>query len=205
MMNPLFSLADRLLASSRQMKAEQFAELAPKKGDIIFLGDSITEGGLWSEWLPSLPVRNRGIDGDTTSGVLARTRVAMGQEPAAVVLLIGTNDLSLGVPIAGIAANVRSIVRAVRDQSPSTHVIIQSVMPRTPRRRRSLGSLNALLQAVANDEGAEWLDLWPALQTPDGTLQPSMTADHLHLNGQGYRAWLTLLQPRLEQLAQSRA
>ena len=205
MMNPLFSLADRLLASSRQMKAEQFAELAPKKGDIIFLGDSITEGGLWSEWLPSLPVRNRGIDGDTTSGVLPRTRVAMGQEPAAVVLLIGTNDLSLGVPIAGIAANVRSIVRAVRDQSPSTHVIIQSVMPRTPRRRRSLGSLNALLQAVANDEGAEWLDLWPALQTPDGTLQPSMTADHLHLNGQGYRAWLTLLQPRLEQLAQSRA
>ena len=205
MMNPLFSLADRLLASSRQMKAEQFAELAPKKGDIIFLGDSITEGGLWSEWLPSLPVRNRGIDGDTTSGVLARTRVAMGQEPAAVVLLIGTNDLSLGVPISGIAANVRSIVREVRDQSPSTHVILQSVMPRTPRRRRRLGSLNALLQVVANEEGAEWLDLWPALQTPEGTLQPSMTADHLHLNGQGYRAWLTLLQPRLEQLAQSRA
>ncbi len=152
--------------------------------------------------MPSLPVRNRGIDGDTTSGVLARTRTAIGQGPSAVVLLIGTNDVSLGVPLSTIAANVRSIVREILDQSPSTRVIVQSVMPRTPRRRRSLESLNSQLQTVAREEGADWLDLWPALQSPDGTLLPALTADHLHLNGHGYRAWLSLLQPRLEAIAQ---
>ena len=42
-------------------------------GDIVFLGNSITQGGKnWSEKLDYPNIRNRGIGGDVTDGVLAR-------------------------------------------------------------------------------------------------------------------------------------
>ena len=58
----------------------QFEELAVTPGDTVFLGDSITEGGSWHELFPDSSVRNRGIGGDVTAGVLARIdQVRLGQ------------------------------------------------------------------------------------------------------------------------------
>jgi len=39
---------------------------------VLFLGDSITEQGMWHEWLPEVPTLNRGIGGDTVHEVQAR-------------------------------------------------------------------------------------------------------------------------------------
>src|SRR5689334_3155831 len=50
----------------------QFDVLADKKNGIVFLGDSITEGGHWSEIFGNGDIQNRGIGGDTTQDVLDR-------------------------------------------------------------------------------------------------------------------------------------
>jgi hypothetical protein len=50
----------------------QFEFLTERKGGIVFLGDSITEGGHWSEIFGNGAVLNRGIGGDTTQDVLDR-------------------------------------------------------------------------------------------------------------------------------------
>lgn len=42
------------------------------KDKIVFIGDSITDGGEWNELLGRNDVVNRGIIGDTTNGVLNR-------------------------------------------------------------------------------------------------------------------------------------
>jgi lysophospholipase L1-like esterase len=62
----------------------------------VFLGDSITQG--WNDLasaFPDMKVANRGINGgDTTRGVLIRLQDdVLSLDPAAIVLLIGTNDL----------------------------------------------------------------------------------------------------------------
>ena len=44
-------------------------------------------------------------------------------------------------------------------------------------------------------EQVRYLDLWPALATTEGALKPEMTDDSLHLNGNGYRAWVDVLRP----------
>src|SRR5919107_3626071 len=68
----------------------------PDRGAVVFLGDSITQGwggGLGAAF-PGVKIANRGISGDTTRGVLIRLQEdVLALEPAAVVLLIGTNDL----------------------------------------------------------------------------------------------------------------
>jgi hypothetical protein len=102
----------RLLGPGQRMRASQFATLGATPGHIVFLGDSITQGGLWPEWFPGVPVLNRGIDGETSEDLLRRVDSAV-RDPRAVFLLIGTNDLSIGFSLQRITGNVRALLAAI--------------------------------------------------------------------------------------------
>ncbi len=190
----------RFLKPGREMKASQFQELHPRPGGVVFLGDSITEGGLWHEWFPDVAVVNRGIDGDTTAGVLARLDSALTGPPAALFLLIGTNDLTMRAKPEEIAARVENIIDAIHEAAPDTRVVLQSVMPRNTRFHAKLRTLNDMYRRVAVERDVEFIDLWPALSTNDGTLRPEFTLDDLHLGGAGYRAWVGVLRPHVDRL-----
>lgn len=77
-------------------RATLFETLPTSKSDIIFLGNSITNGGEWAELLGNPHAKNRGISGDTTQGVLDRLSTITKGKPSKIFLLIGTNDLSRG-------------------------------------------------------------------------------------------------------------
>ncbi|MEW9870791.1 GDSL-type esterase/lipase family protein [Arthrobacter sp. HS15c] len=191
-------VADRQTGISKRMRGSQFNELTVLPGDVVFLGDSITEGGEWHEWFSGVSVRNRGIGGDTTGEVLARLGSATTYGAAAIFLLIGTNDVTLSVPRDEIVANVRSILRGLRAVSDETPVFLQSVMPRQKRLCGRVRELNRDLERVAAEEGAAWIDLWPALSTSDGALNPDFSWDGIHLNGLGYATWARVLHPQID-------
>ena len=103
--------------------------------DIVFLGNSITESGKdWSKRLNYPNIRNRGIGGDVTDGVLARLDEIIYFKPKAVFLLIGINDLwnnnSPDNPSAEyIANNIIKISQVINAQTPKTKIYIQTVLP----------------------------------------------------------------------------
>lgn len=176
------------IALSYERWTSQFEHLEIQTGDVVFLGDSITEGGAWEELFPGVPVRNRGIGGDTTSGVLDRLHQVSEGRPGKVFLKIGTNDLFLGVPEADIAANVGRIVAELK--SAGTQVYVQSVLPRQAEYREAVERLNEELQAVAAESGAVWVDLYPHfLDGADGSIRDDLANDELHLLGDGYLLW----------------
>ena len=49
-----------------------FESLPTSENDIIFLGNSITDGGEWNELFQNANCKNRGISADVTEGVLNR-------------------------------------------------------------------------------------------------------------------------------------
>ena len=51
-----------------------FEKLPVTSKDIVFLGNSITDGGEWNELLANPRVKNRGISGDRSSWMLDRSR-----------------------------------------------------------------------------------------------------------------------------------
>jgi hypothetical protein len=185
----------RLLGPGQRMRASQFATLGATPGHIVFLGDSITQGGLWPEWFPGVPVLNRGIDGETSEDLLRRVDSAV-RDPRAVFLLIGTNDLSIGFSLQRITGNVRALLAAIERRAPGTPVVVQSVMPRTRRFRDDLRLLNRAYRQLVDRSGenAQYLDLWPALADENGDLRSEFTEDGLHLNGAGYAAWVGVLR-----------
>ena len=194
-------LSSALMRSQQEHRRQQFAEVGAPPGRIVFLGDSISEFGLWEEWFTGLPVLNRGIGGETSGQVLARLDTAI-NAPRAVFLLIGTNDLTAAVPEDDIVANVKSILRGIEQRAPGTPVYLQSVMPRSIDFRPEIQALNRRYRQLAESAAADvrYLDLWPLLSDEAGGLKKEYTLDRLHLNGAGYRAWADLLRPALESL-----
>lgn len=183
----------RLIEPQQRMRASQFEALPRPTADVVFLGDSITEYGLWNEWFPALSVANRGIGGDTSSGVLARMGTAIGTQRL-VSLLIGTNDLAAGRTPEAIAATVAAIVGAVTQTAPASSILINSVMPRARSYRDRVVELNGLLSSLAAAQGAAFLDLWPILSDGDGAIRAEYSFDRLHLTGAGYAAWVGALR-----------
>ncbi|GAA4983884.1 hypothetical protein GCM10023205_62250 [Yinghuangia aomiensis] len=207
-------LKQRMLAgmnAQMTMRATQFEQLPPPPGQVVFFGDSITEGGLWHEWFPGLPLVNRGIGGNTVDDLIARVDTAIA-DPAAVFVLVGTNDLDTSsvmelvfprgplLTVDEIAARMRILVAAIRERAPQAPLFVQSVMPRQAELAEMLGKLNTHYRHIAQGSGATYLDLWPALADESGGLRPDYTLDNLHLTGLGYAAWVEVLAPHVAAL-----
>ncbi len=178
----------------------------------VLLGDSIS---LWfpPDLLP--PERNwinQGISGDTTERLRARLNLLDPVQPQTIVIMIGINDLIRGTDDASILAHYREIVRYLRRTHPGTQVVVQSILPHAAEeatwegRDRLLAlpntrirALNQELMAIAQSEGAYYLDLYPLFANAQGNLKMGLSTDGLHLNSQGYWVWRAALQLYLRQ------
>src|SRR5215204_3668553 len=98
------------------LKVEQFRSFPNSSNDIIFLGNSITAGTDWMELLGRTDVRNRGISGDITFGILERLQEVTEGKPAKVFILIGINDISRNVPDSVIVSNYLKIVQRIKKE-----------------------------------------------------------------------------------------
>jgi lysophospholipase L1-like esterase len=166
----------------------------------VFLGDSITEAGRWTEWFPELETVNMGIAGETTDDVVARLPEVIDADPGTVVVLVGTNDIGRRRRSPEyIGRNIETILVELRKHLPHARIILQSVMPRTKDVSRSVHEINVHIRqfAAVATARAEWLDLWPVLADPEGSLSTKYSDDGLHLNEAGYQAWVEALRPVL--------
>jgi lysophospholipase L1-like esterase len=173
----------------------------PKR--VLFIGDSITEGGLWSDLFPDLPTSNRGIGGEATYDLLERLDSAV-NDPIAVSLMIGTNDLHgprKERENTKIADRTAEIIRRIRDLAPSAHVFVNSVLPRTVFFAAQIKELNECNREAAARHGATYVDLWPTFADAAGAIKPEYSRDNLHLTPAGYLAWTEVLRPHLAPFA----
>ncbi len=180
-------------------KVTLFNEYPVSAGDMVFLGDSITEGGEWSELFPNVTTKNRGIGGDITTGVLARLHQVTDGKPAAVFIKIGTNDLTHGPEERDTSyAQYREIVDRIQRESPDTKIYLQSLLPRNVEYREEVEAYNAEIQSIAEATGTTYVDLYSSFLAEDGSIRDEFSNDELHLHGAGYALWQQLINPYLE-------
>jgi lysophospholipase L1-like esterase len=168
-----------------------------KEGEIVFIGDSITElGGNWATRFNNAKVRNRGIAGDVTSGVLNRLKEIYYFKPAKVFILIGINDLFHNdLTPAIITNNIKQIVSVIQKNSPGTTIYVQTILPTanaSPSKER-IGAVNTLLKSMSTSEKLVLIDLHAHFAGSDGMMPSGMTTDGLHLNESGYQKWVNFI------------
>jgi len=111
---------DQSFPTFYQQRSSLFRVLPVTKNDIIFLGNSITNGNEWSELFGDQTIKNRGISGDVTAGVLNRLDEVTSRNPSKIFLLIGVNDLAAGRAPDSVAKNIFLIADRVHLESPGT-------------------------------------------------------------------------------------
>lgn len=162
-------------------------------GTVVFLGDSITDLCDLAVYYPGLNAVNRGISGDTTGGMLERlSRSVLALAPDIVLVQGGINDLFMDLSEDDIVSNIRAMVREIRAGQSHAGVIVQSLYPLSPAWGMSMNGavvrLNARLQALAEEEGCLYADVYAALADEKGALKEGYADDGLHPNVTGYRA-----------------
>jgi lysophospholipase L1-like esterase len=191
-------------------KHEKFVTIAKEgKTDLLFLGDSITEGwggrkDIWEKSFGAYRPANFGIGGDRTQHVLWRITSGEldGIKPKALVLMIGTNN-SGSDSAEDIASGIKKIVETIREKLPATKVLLLAVFPRGEKpgaAREKLGKVNESIAKLDDEKNVHYLDIGSKFVEADGTLTKEIMPDFLHLSAKGYQIWADAITPKLAEL-----
>lgn len=190
-------------------RSSHFEMLPVGSDDIVFLGDSQTNGCEWHELLGNPNVKNRGISSDVIQGFADRVQPIIDGRPAKLFILGGVNDISHDLTPDSIATAMRNLIVKVRRGTPATKVYLQSLLPidNSFRRYKAMTGkesviveTNKLLKKVAEETGATWIDLYSRMVDPaTGNMRKGLTNDGLHLLGAGYAVWRDAVLPYVEE------
>lgn len=181
--------------------------------DLLFLGDSITEGWLdagASIWKQRYAPRNAadfGIGGDETQHVLWRIEngAVDGLNPKVVVLLIGTNNLGNGGHDSqGTSEGIQCVVQSLCRKLPTSAILLLAVFPRDAQPgthfRREIERINQSLRPLDDGRLLRFLDINAQFLQSDGTISPAIMPDSLHLSTEAYGLWADAMEPLLQEM-----
>jgi sialate O-acetylesterase len=174
-------------------------------GDVVFLGNSITEGGNnWSAKLGVENVKNRGISGDITDGVLKRLDEITYFKPKAVFILIGINDLfnihyQKKIPSAEyVGNNILKIAKILSGKVPNTMLYIQTILPTDKEFiNENIIRVNKMINFHKKEGKYNVVDLYSQFTDESGFIKRELTYDGTHLNTVGYDLWVKQVKPFL--------
>jgi lysophospholipase L1-like esterase len=194
--------------SWRQMHEKLLEEAKKGNIDLLFLGDSITQGwhdnAVWKRFYGPRHTANFGIGGDRTEHVLWRLQHGEvdGIHPRVVVLMIGTNNSRDNTSVE-ISAGIRAIIDELRKRLPESKILLLGVFPRGEKPngfREKLDDVNEQISHLNDGKSVFYLNIGKAFLNPDGTISRDVMPDYLHLTAKGYRLWADAMEPTLWKL-----
>ena len=186
-------------------KLSMFELMPDQKKEVVWLGDSITDGGEWSELFPGITTLNRGISADNTFGILNRLYEIIKRKPAKIFLLLGINDIGRNIPDSIILRNYKHIADSIHIQLPHTKFYIQSILPTNnnytdfknhQNKTSHILFINEALKKLCSNPQTIFVDLYSHFTDEEGKLDKRFTNDGLHLTGTGYKKWKQVLQEK---------
>jgi len=219
--NPAATPRDsRLKQDYWKKRHESFVARAAKGDvDVLFLGDSITQGwegagkAVWADSFKGWKAANFGIGGDRTEDVLWRItggKELNGIDPKLAVIMIGTNNVGSN-SAEQIAGGVKAILDALHKAKPKTQVLLLGVFPRSGKAvlqtdtaatvlQPKIKQINDLISKFDDGKTVHYLDFGAKFLNDKGELPKALMPDYLHLSAAGYRIWADAIAKPVEAL-----
>ncbi len=186
---------------------EVFRKLPNDPGEIIFIGDSHTQNFELAEIFKDVRIKNRGINGDISKGVLLRLHEVTESQPLKVFIEVGINDILNGIAADSTKKNLSDIIRTIKSESPRTQIFVHSLFPTN---WNAYGTSNSVVPAVADinrfiedlsrQEHCTFINVYDDFSLNGRLHLMYDCGDSLHLNGQGYLRWSDKVRPYLQPL-----
>lgn len=208
----MFSLTAKADEPFRLHRYSSFKALpACQDGDIVFIGNSITNMMNWYEAFGSRQnIHGRGNSGGYTQEILDNLESMIAGNPSKVFLMIGTNDLGTVGDFyapALVAERIQKIIARTRTEAPNATVYYESILPslngsRTQAKTEETNNLVKAWIESRNDAQIVYVDLYSKLVASNGALnnttasqsETSYSYDGLHLTQKGYRIWMETIK-----------
>jgi len=194
---------------------DEFLKVAKAGGiDLLFLGDSITDGwrsagqAIWNKTFAPLKAANFGISGDRTEHVLWRLRNGEleGFQPKVSVVMIGTNN---GDSPGDVAQGIKTILNDIHDRHPRCKILLLGIFPRSEKatdgartKNEEVNKLISKFVTFAETRRVSYLDIGAKFLAADGTLPKDVMPDLLHPNEKGYQIWADAIIDKVKQMLQ---
>ncbi len=204
-------------AHDRFLLLNQRVKEAGASAELIFVGDSITEGWegngkeVWAKYYAPRHAVNLGIGSDHTQHVLWRLENGNvdGLKPKVAVVLIGVNN----VPDTNnsprmILEGVTAVVKTLREKLPDTKVLLLGIFPFREdfnvQRAKAL-EVNQALNKLDDGKAVFYMDIGYLFIQPDGKISKDIMRDFLHPTAKGYKIWAEAMEPKLAELLGEKA
>ena len=184
--------------------------------EVVFLGDSITQGLTGAEDRIAREGGERafdrrfgdhkaasfGLSGDRTEHLL--WRIEHGNfdaiDPRLIVLAIGVNNINTGRNSGeDTASGIEAVVRLLRQRAPQAEILLLGCFPTKAAgswERRQSEILHQRIAPLGDLPRVHYLDLRPLFLLPDSSLDPrTMRDDGVHITAAGYEAWRDAIEP----------
>jgi len=199
------------IAAWKQRHEKNLTRAKQGNADVVFLGDSITEGwgnnAAWKKYFEPLKSVNFGIGGDTTQNVLWRITNGEldGITPKLFVVMIGTNNFGLhNDKPADVAAGVKTIVDTLQKKVPTAKILLLGVFPRGQKPdtdfRKRITTLNEEISKLQDGKKVQYMDIKDKFLDKDGNLPKDLMPDFLHLSEKGYFLWAEAIEPTMKKM-----
>ncbi|SBS63654.1 SGNH/GDSL hydrolase family protein [Vibrio atlanticus] len=181
------------------MTSDNHRHFSPN-ADLVMFGDSITEWAPWADIFRDVSMVNRGLAGDTTTGMLRRIDTTLNVNPKLVCFMAGINDLAQGYNVDHIYRNYIDMLEVWQEND--IRILVQSTLyvgSKLQGLNPSVELLNSKISEYCSQQGIAFLDVNSVL-SPNKLLSNEYSCDDLHLNAKAYQAWAEVLQPTIAEL-----
>ncbi|MEZ8485344.1 SGNH/GDSL hydrolase family protein [Vibrio splendidus] len=181
------------------MTSDNHRHFSPN-ADLVMFGDSITEWAPWTDIFRDISMVNRGLAGDTTTGMLRRIDTTLNVKPKLVCFMAGINDLAQGYDVDHIYQNYIDMLKVWQEND--IRILVQSTLyvgSKLQGLNPSVELLNSKISEYCSQQGIAFLDVNSVL-SPNQLLSNEYSCDDLHLNAKAYQVWAEVLQPTVAEL-----
>lgn len=168
--------------------------------NIVFFGDSITEGYNIREFFPDNKVINSGISGNKVYSLLDRIQNDVyAYNPSKIFILIGINDLVLGISKKEILENIQRIINGIKINRQYANIYVESIYPINKDMMRekdysfnndvtneAIKELNLEIKAMCKENNITYINVYDQLLDDRDNLKSAYSKEGLHLNDLGY-------------------
>ena len=179
--------------------------------DVVFLGDSRTEGfhlysGLETgQYLFATGATVESVFSkatqETEQGKVSMLDALDGLEFSKLYIMLGVNEL--GWPkTEQFHDQYAKLIDRVRESHPDARIALQSILPISAKQEAKgsyvnngrIAEFNAIIVQLAEEKDCTYLDVASAVTGEDGCLRAEETTDGIHLNTKGCVRWLEYLK-----------
>lgn len=178
--------------------------------DLLFVGDSITEGwnqDIFKKSFGGWKTANFGVGGDHTGNVLWRLENGHAEKlhPKLVVLTIGVNNFfHCQADPDQVFAGVKAVLGKLRTLYPDAKILLNAVLPYEQsakgEKRQQITELNRKIATLGDGEKVIYKDYGASFLQADGDMSNEVMADFLHPTPKGYQIWSDAMLPDIQKL-----